>query len=48
MLGRTIVSSTIQRLDLETTIDISALNIGQYVLTVRTEKGITSKMFVKR
>ncbi len=48
MMGRIIVSLNIQRLDLETTIDISDLSIGQYVLTVRTEQGITSKMFVKQ
>lgn len=47
MMGRTMHKST-RQLETEMTFDISHLSSGQYVLTISTEKGMGSKMFVKQ
>jgi hypothetical protein len=47
MLGRTIYNDEM-RLDQERTIDVSKLQSGQYILTITTQEGRISKIFVKQ
>jgi len=47
MMGRTVYNSSLQ-LDKEMSLDISSLVSGQYVLSIITEEGRGSKIFVKQ
>ncbi|MEM9545748.1 MAG: M4 family metallopeptidase [Bacteroidota bacterium] len=47
MMGRT-VYNTARQLQSDTSLDVSPLPAGQYVLTILTKEGSSSKVFVKR
>lgn len=47
IMGRSILVKTVDKLEKETSLDISALTVGSYILNIRNDQGVSSEMFVK-
>lgn len=47
IMGKSVMTKTVSRLEAETTLDISSLVTGSYILNIRNDKGVSSELFVK-
>jgi Zn-dependent metalloprotease len=47
IMGRSILVKTVDKLEKETSLDISKLTVGSYILNIRNDQGVSSEMFVK-
>ncbi len=47
IMGRSVMVKTVNNLEKETMLDISALSAGSYILNIKSDQGISSELFIK-